>query len=281
VTGDVTATTGGVGTVQGGGDVTGAVTAGTSVSKVQGGGTVTSDVTANGGDIKKVQAGTSSAPGNIEGRLEATGSVKTVKAYGDFTGDIDATVDVNSVTARSILGEAADHVFISAGRYVKTVKTTGRGAGEGDILNVDVQGGRDVKLMNAKDEIIDSTVTAGRHVGTVQATNDITGTRVESGTDAGGNVTKVKSVSGDIVDPLIIAGEDAGPDGIYGGAAGEAADNIVRSGQVKNVEARRGNITGAGFIVGADQVKTVRDGTVKRTVSWDDVIIVEGQNEVV
>ena len=177
----------------------------------------------------------------------------------------------------SIFGQAADHVLVSAGRDVKTVKATGRDEGEGHIENVDVEAGRDVRTVNAKDEIVDSNVTAVRHVGTVQATNDIAGTRIESGTGPdGGNVTKVKSVTGDIVDPQIIAGESPGPDGVYAGGDGT---NVVRSGQVKNVEARRGNITGAGVIVGADRVKTVRDGRDRRTVSWDDIIIVEGHTE--
>ena len=83
------------------------------------------------------------------------------------------------------------------------------------------------------------------------------------------------------MDALAIVREDTSPDDIYGGAAGEAGDNIIRSGQVKNVEARRGNITSAGFIVGADLVRTVRDGATKRTVGWGDIVIVEGQSEVV
>jgi len=271
-----------VGTVQANGDVTGTITAGTSVTKVQAGRDVRGEVTANGGDVVRVLAGTPKTPGNIEGTLTATRNVRTVRAYGDFTGHINAGQDVNSLTARSILGEDGARLTISAGRDVKTVRTTGTGAGEGSVEHVDIEADRDVKTVNAKDEIASSAITAGRNIGTVLATNDIRGARIEAGTDPdGGNITKVKSTSGDIVDPLIVAGEGPGGDGVYGSdPPGAAADNDVRGGQVRTVEARNGEIrSGDGthdFVVGGTSVRTVRDRDGRYAASWEDVIIVEG-----
>ena len=212
------------------------------------------------------------------GALFASRDVRTVRARGDLTGDITAGRDVSNVAAREILGTAGDYVSIAAGRDVRTVKTTGSRAEQGDIRYAAVDADRDVRTVYAEHDLTNSAITAGRNISTATALNDIVSSRIESGTAGeGGDVGRVRAVHGDIVDPQIVAGQDAGPDGVYGG---EAADDVVRSGQVKRVYAPRGLITSSDatedFIVAATSVGIIKDRRGRHNVSWDQTTIVEG-----
>ena len=142
-----------------------------------------------------------------------------------------------------------------------------------------IAAGRDVRTVHAKHDIANGTITAGRNVLTTKAQNDIVDTRVESGTSAGGGyIGKVQAVRGDIVDPHIVAGQDAGPDGVYGGDG--AADDVARRGDVRGVYASRGLITSSDatedFIVAAEAVKSVKDRRGRHDASWGQTRIIEG-----
>ena len=277
IVGDVTAGAY-VRTVRAGGTVTGSVTAGTFVGTVKAGGDVAADVTANDGDIRSVAAGSSWMPGGVLGALRASRDVKNVRARGDLTGDITAGRNVSSVAAREIVGTAGDYVSITAGRDVRTVKTTGSRTEQGNIRYATIDADRDVRTVRAKQDHSNSGITAGRNIMTAKAANDNEDTRVESGMNVGGGyIGKVQALRGNIVDPQIVAGRDAGPDGVYGSGA---TDDVVRSGRVKRVNAPRGLITSSDatedFIVAATSVGIVKDRRGRHAVSWDETAIVEG-----
>jgi hypothetical protein len=170
--------------------------------------------------------------------LSATdGGIKSVTVKGTLNADVNATGDIDAL---NITGSAAAGHTITIGGNLKQAKITGN-------LDADLLTGRSIKSLNVGGNLTGS-VNAETSLDALTVTGDISGTvragggipKLTAGSLTGAtissawNIGDVK-VTGHMTNAFLLAGYDAGADGVVGGGDDNPITGSVHRGNIKSV----------------------------------------------